>query len=80
MDEYDKLYTYLESGTYLEGLSKDGNIIIIIMTWVDFYNYLANEAYGELLPFADEWSSIVAINLHERNSMRLWRKSKQKLK
>ena len=27
MDEYDEMYTYLESGTYPEGLSKDGNII-----------------------------------------------------
>ena len=25
MDEYDELYTYLESGTYPERLSKDGN-------------------------------------------------------
>ena len=35
MDEYDKVYFYLESGTctYPEGLSKDG----YIMTWVDFY-------------------------------------------
>ena len=24
MDEYDDVYTYLESGTYPEGLSKDG--------------------------------------------------------
>ena len=24
MDEYDEVYTYLESGTYPEGLSKDG--------------------------------------------------------
>ena len=29
MDEYDELYTYLESGTYPERLSKDGNITIV---------------------------------------------------
>ena len=28
MDGYDELCTYLESGTYPERLSKDGNIII----------------------------------------------------
>ena len=64
MDEYDEVYSnYLESGTctYPEGLSKDGYIIILIMTQLGWFLFKFNAAYGELLPFADEWRSIIWI-------------------